>query len=78
MAISNEHGLTARTKEKFFSGLAIASSLVTLCGAPATFGVPVFNHIDLGALLMAITAAFGWGGAALGAYDFPNCEGFDE
>jgi hypothetical protein len=78
VAWSYEHGLRASTKEKLFSGLAIASSLVTLCGAPAIFGVQVFDHIDLGAMLMAITAAFGWGGAALGAIDFLNCEVFDE
>ncbi|MCP1506876.1 hypothetical protein J2Y83_002849 [Pseudomonas marginalis] len=56
-------------KEKLLSYLFIASSLVTLGGFPLLDGIPLIYHIDLGVILMAITAAFGWGGAALGAID---------
>ncbi|CAI8994766.1 hypothetical protein [Pseudomonas sp. IT-P218] len=56
-------------KEKLLSYFFIASSLVTLCGFPLLDGIPLIYHIDLGVILMAITAAFGWGGAALGAID---------
>jgi hypothetical protein len=63
-------------KERLFSGLSIASSLVTLAGVPFFDGAPVINHIDLGATVMVMTAAFGWGGAALGAIDVQIAKGW--
>ena len=70
-----EHGLTARMKHKLFSGLSVASGLVTLVGTPLLGGEPLINHIDLGAALMVMTAGFGWGGAALGAIDIQIAKG---
>lgn len=56
-------------KELFFSGLNVASALVTLMGNPWLGGESLISSIDLGILMMITTAAFGWGGAALGAID---------
>ncbi|AQW68340.1 hypothetical protein B2J77_09010 [Pseudomonas parafulva] len=64
-----EHGLTARMKGLFFSGLNVASALVTLMGNPWLGGESLISSIDLGVLMMITIAAFGWGGAALGAID---------
>lgn len=68
MAFSNEHGVTAGVKERFFSGLAIASDLVTLGGAALSLAGLSFSDIDLGVLLMGMTAAFEFGGAVLGTF----------
>lgn len=70
MATSNEHGVKAGVKEKFFSGLAIASDLITVGGWALPLALPFFTDIDLGALLMSTTAAFELGGAVLGTFDF--------
>lgn len=70
MATSNEHGVKAGVKEKFFRGLAIASDLITVGGPALLLAAPFFTDIDLGVLLMSTTAAFELGGAVLGTFDF--------
>lgn len=75
-AIPHEHGLTEGAKRKFSSGLTVASNLATLWGAAGPYVAPVFNHIDLGAMLMGMTAAFGLGGAVLGTNDVQIAESF--
>jgi hypothetical protein len=76
LAISHEQGLTEDVKGKFLSGLAVASDLVTLGGAAFPLLAPIFNHIDLGVVLMTTTAAFGLGGAVLGTIDVQIAESF--
>ena len=70
MRLLTEHGVTAGVKEKFFRGLAIASDLVTVGVFALPYALPLLTNIDLGAVLMGTTAAFGMGGAVLGTFDF--------
>lgn len=73
--ISNEHGIKADFKEKFFRGLAIASDLVTVGGFALPLAAQFFTNIDLGVVLMSTTTAFGFGGAVLGTFDIQIAKG---
>jgi hypothetical protein len=69
LAFLTEHGIKVVVKDRFFGRLAIASDLVTLGGAAFTLAALFQTPIDTGAVLMVMTAAFGWGGAVLGTID---------
>ena len=57
--------------------MSITSDLVTIGVAAFPYAAPVFTNIDLGAVLMGATAAFGMGGAVLGTIDFQIARFFE-